>query len=1122
MKQILLIILGLSTLIWADFTRSDNIVADSTTGLQWQDDVISSTMIWTEAIEYCESLPLGGYSDWRLPNLNELTSIVDDSRIVPSINTAVFQNVASNYYWSSTTYAGNTSGAWYVYFNNGRQGGYYKDGSNYVRCVRAGQIDPLTLVPILSTIDIPYHIEIKPESFFVYISNIDNFDVTKLTASLSIDTSLPVKSVTAYGDSLKIELPFLSSGGDHTLTLSYDGSSANIALHLESVPFRIGDEYWAFEYTASGDAGWKAALKIELAGVDFEVGTGVGVSAEAALSLNGSTKSLVALSRDEGEFLYGSPRHASVELKAEASAFKIALKDPTGVFIDMEAKSLSGEASFKGSTSVVVYPQKYHFPRDKEIIALHTLPEMLSVLPLDIYGLYAIDVKGTDAYKWISVKSLQFQEQASFLNAAVDLAGSDGKLKVTSGILSASLGLGEAKALQKWVWIDGEEDGGKIDLLRTEYKWGLDPATLRLSDIWQFDAPGRGNFVYFERGIEKDQYIARFRLSLGDGESYLQLDNDANYKYNEITYYLNSDDHTSLKDDFSIQNLARHSFTTPTRIESWLLTDDDALKFGIVKIKAQLGLGLGGGISLLTNSHERALAGVGYKKGEVIYPIYHNVLDANLPFAKQVYGSDMRSDKPHDILIESIKLSAVELKEKIKESIFGILKDVTEVVVDVGNKVKEVYDGSVKMVKYGFGNLIQIYKTGWNDIVNSQVEQFMITTNELQTFTPQTPLVNNANLEFVSDMLEVIVDQNVTHSEVIIWAVYGSIDNAGIYKFEDNKWQRVNTSLAEEGGLAFIPVQSGYYAMIKDFVDVDDIFVKEFTTVDTDMISSIESEVLHLSTGEVASGFYFNVSVASAFSTVDGKTEFDNVPFVWSEVVQTNSNGILRLDLDANISEGYAHINIHPIRGYGSDALEIYVADPSNSRPVEDFNITIEISETIFSIGDTINTNISIGAESYSDLMIFIVTPDGQVIYNNNLTALMPGEYTIHVRVTDENGYIHTKELKVLVKNTCSYLFTPSKELLGSSGGEEMIEVTSEPFGCEDGSWSISESLDWITLDGNLSGTGFGVWQVDFNVSANPGQKRTGEIETSDGMIIISQDLYSQEINPAIIMYLLN
>jgi hypothetical protein len=137
MKIILLVLLTFS-LSFAEFTRSGETVTDSTTDLVWQDDATSPQTTWESAIRYCEDLELGGSTDWRLPNINELTSIVDDTTSEPAIS-SVFVNTTSYYYWSSTTYASYTFFAWRVSFSNGFQ--YYnnKTDSYYVRCVRAGQ-----------------------------------------------------------------------------------------------------------------------------------------------------------------------------------------------------------------------------------------------------------------------------------------------------------------------------------------------------------------------------------------------------------------------------------------------------------------------------------------------------------------------------------------------------------------------------------------------------------------------------------------------------------------------------------------------------------------------------------------------------------------------------------------------------------------------------------------------------------------------------------------------------------------------------------------------------------------------------------------------------------------------
>ncbi len=122
----------------ADFTKSGDIVTDSVSGLEWQDDAVGSTMTWESAITHCEALVLGGYSDWRLPNINELKSIADRSKISPAIVSG-FENTSSNDYWSSTTYENSKDYAWVVGFGNGNVYYYRKGNSFYVSCVRDGQ-----------------------------------------------------------------------------------------------------------------------------------------------------------------------------------------------------------------------------------------------------------------------------------------------------------------------------------------------------------------------------------------------------------------------------------------------------------------------------------------------------------------------------------------------------------------------------------------------------------------------------------------------------------------------------------------------------------------------------------------------------------------------------------------------------------------------------------------------------------------------------------------------------------------------------------------------------------------------------------------------------------------------
>lgn len=141
MKQIILIILGLSTFIYADFTRDDvnGTVTDRKTGLVWQDDQVVGDKDWESAIDYCEALTLGG-KEWRLPNKKELFSIVDHSRTSPSMS-PVFEDVTGRDYWSSTSVTGlhYRHFAWPIKFDRGYIGIAAKTASKYVRCVSAGE-----------------------------------------------------------------------------------------------------------------------------------------------------------------------------------------------------------------------------------------------------------------------------------------------------------------------------------------------------------------------------------------------------------------------------------------------------------------------------------------------------------------------------------------------------------------------------------------------------------------------------------------------------------------------------------------------------------------------------------------------------------------------------------------------------------------------------------------------------------------------------------------------------------------------------------------------------------------------------------------------------------------------
>ena len=123
----------------SDFVTSSDgkTVRDNRTGLMWQKDYVAGKM-WWQALKYCEDLTYAGYSDWRLPNKNELASLLDPNKSeAPYSNFPdMIADTAYDFFGSSSTGVSSTVGAWCVHFGDGPFY-YYKDDFSYVRCVRS-------------------------------------------------------------------------------------------------------------------------------------------------------------------------------------------------------------------------------------------------------------------------------------------------------------------------------------------------------------------------------------------------------------------------------------------------------------------------------------------------------------------------------------------------------------------------------------------------------------------------------------------------------------------------------------------------------------------------------------------------------------------------------------------------------------------------------------------------------------------------------------------------------------------------------------------------------------------------------------------------------------------------
>jgi hypothetical protein len=128
-------------------------VTDSATGLIWRR--CAEGLVWDTATTTCtgtastfshelaltrartEAIATG--IAWRLPNVKELSSIVDISLSNPAIDATAFPATPADAFWSASPYVGIPSCAWIVYFINGSVGYNSRTSSSEVRLVRAGQ-----------------------------------------------------------------------------------------------------------------------------------------------------------------------------------------------------------------------------------------------------------------------------------------------------------------------------------------------------------------------------------------------------------------------------------------------------------------------------------------------------------------------------------------------------------------------------------------------------------------------------------------------------------------------------------------------------------------------------------------------------------------------------------------------------------------------------------------------------------------------------------------------------------------------------------------------------------------------------------------------------------------------
>ena len=123
-------------------------VIDTDTNLMWQYCSMGQSGVYCEqgdATKYsyqsanslAQDITTANLSDWRLPTVKELNSIVDVRCYAPSIASNVFPATPEQYVWSSDIFIADLSKAWAVNFESGEDGVAHINQNLIVRLVRS-------------------------------------------------------------------------------------------------------------------------------------------------------------------------------------------------------------------------------------------------------------------------------------------------------------------------------------------------------------------------------------------------------------------------------------------------------------------------------------------------------------------------------------------------------------------------------------------------------------------------------------------------------------------------------------------------------------------------------------------------------------------------------------------------------------------------------------------------------------------------------------------------------------------------------------------------------------------------------------------------------------------------
>jgi hypothetical protein len=90
---------------------SPGVVYDSVTTFMWQQGD-GGEMTWQQAKRYCDTLTLGGFNDWAMPNPYEAFTILNHQNPNPAVDIKLFSKTGAEYWYTSVEQANDTTKVW--------------------------------------------------------------------------------------------------------------------------------------------------------------------------------------------------------------------------------------------------------------------------------------------------------------------------------------------------------------------------------------------------------------------------------------------------------------------------------------------------------------------------------------------------------------------------------------------------------------------------------------------------------------------------------------------------------------------------------------------------------------------------------------------------------------------------------------------------------------------------------------------------------------------------------------------------------------------------------------------------------------------------------------------------